>query len=235
MRTPWVLMYHAVEPYEEDPQLVCVSPERFREQMQWLARRGLRGASVRDLRAALREGRTGLVGLTFDDGYAGFPEYALPVLDELGFSATIFAVAGRLGGSNDWDAGPSRPLLTAADLGNLAAEGIEVGSHGLSHLRLTALSDEELTREIVESREILREHTHSSVAGFCYPYGAFDKRSLAAVEGAGYEYACAYAPRQEDDRLLMPRVFVGEPDGGARLWVKYALFRLGVRRRPSER
>ena len=49
---PLVLMYHSVEPYQADPYLVTVSPPRFAQQMRWLARRGLRGVSIRDLLAA---------------------------------------------------------------------------------------------------------------------------------------------------------------------------------------
>ena len=82
---PLVLMYHSVEPYQADPYLVTVSPPRFEQQMHWLARRGLRGTSVRDLLAARAAGdAAGLVGLTFDDGYADFARHALPVLQRLG-------------------------------------------------------------------------------------------------------------------------------------------------------
>src|SRR6266576_1468104 len=85
---PMVLMYHSVEPYEADPYLVTVSPPRFAQQMHWLARRGLRGTSVRDLLAARAAGAgKGLVGLTFDDGYADFARHALPA--EVGGSRRI--------------------------------------------------------------------------------------------------------------------------------------------------
>ncbi len=92
---PLVLMYHSVEPYQADPYLVTVSPPRFGQQMRWLARRGLRGVSMRDLLAARAAGAgKGLVGLTFDDGYADFARHALPVLRRYGFGATMFVIAG---------------------------------------------------------------------------------------------------------------------------------------------
>src|SRR4029078_1682017 len=64
--------------------------------------------------------------LTFDDGTADFLEHALPVLQEFHFSATLFIVAGLIGGQRSWQhrAGDGAlapvPLMTAADLRRLA-------------------------------------------------------------------------------------------------------------------
>jgi peptidoglycan/xylan/chitin deacetylase (PgdA/CDA1 family) len=87
-RMPDVLMYHSVAPCAEYPYQVTVSPGRFEQQMRWLGRRGLRGVSISELLAARRRYcDEGLVGLTFDDGYADFLRYALPVLHRYGFGA----------------------------------------------------------------------------------------------------------------------------------------------------
>ena len=148
-------------PYEDDPYDITVRPERFDQQMRWLRRAGRRGTSVRQLLDAHRRGAAhGLVGLSFDDGYADFTEYALPVLQRFGFGATMFMPAGLLGADNAWDPeGPRKPLLSAGQLRQVAAAGIEVGSHGFRHLSLPASSDADLAREIGESRDILREVT----------------------------------------------------------------------------
>ena len=231
-RRQWVLMYHAVEPYDDDPKLVCVSPQRFEEQMAWLARRGLRGVSMRELRSAASAGRgRGHVGLTFDDGYAGIRRYALPILARHGFSATVFAVAGRLGGQNDWDEGPRRSLLTASELAELATHGVEVGSHGVTHERLTRLAPDQVVDEVERSRKILEEATGAAVKGFAYPYGAHDATAVSAVRNARYEYACTVFSGRSRDRFLIPRAFVGERDRAARLAAKRAVSRLPVRRR----
>ena len=94
-RMPAIAMFHSVSPYDEDPYLVTVTPERFDRQMRWLRRRGLRGVSVGELMSASRHGAgRELIGLTFDDGYADFIEYALPVLARYGFGGTVFPIAG---------------------------------------------------------------------------------------------------------------------------------------------
>src|SRR5262245_51571997 len=130
---PLVLMYHSVSPYQHDPYRITVSPERFAQQMNWLRRWGLTGVTLRGLLEARRCGdRRRLVGLTFDDGYADFAEYVLPVLAHHGFAATVFVVAGRLGGHNAWDRdGPRKALLTADQVRRVADAGMEIGSHGL--------------------------------------------------------------------------------------------------------
>jgi len=177
----------------------------------------------------------GLIGLTFDDAYVGLQEHVGPVLRELRFSATVFAVAGRLGGVNDWDEAPRRRLLDADELARLAAEGLEIGSHGLTHARLTTLAEEELVKEVGHSRSVLHEAVGPDILGFCYPYGAYDAAAVAAVRAAGYDYGCAYLTRARDQRFVLPRTFVGERDGSARLAAKFAAHRLGVRRGPDTR
>ena len=233
---PMVAMYHSVEPCRSDPYRVTVSPQRFEQQMRWLAGRGLRGASVRDLLAARAAGLgQGLVGLTFDDGYADFAQYALPVLRRLGFTATVFVIAGRLGGQNSWDPdGPRKQLMDAGLVRQVADAGIEIGSHGLRHVRLpeagTALGD-----EVGGSREILQAVTGQPVPGFCYPYGAVDDAAVRQVRAAGYDYGCAIWPSPHTGRHALPRSYVGEADGPSRLWAKAARHRLtwAYRARPG--
>lgn len=218
---PMVLMYHSVQPYTEDPYLVTVQPPRFEQQMRWLSRRGWRGVSMAELLAARAAGAgKGLIGLTFDDGYADFAEHALPVLRRYGFTATVFVIAGRLGGDNAWDpAGPRKPLLGADQVRRLAEAGVEVGSHGLQHVSLTAAHGA-LAAETGGSRRILQDITGQPASGFCYPYGHFDAEVVGAVRDAGYDYGCAIWPAGYAGRHALPRTYIGDADTPARLWGK---------------
>ncbi len=58
---------------------------------------GAARGGVAELMRAHAEGRRGLVGLTFDDGYADFLHEALPVLRSHGCTATVFVLPGRPG------------------------------------------------------------------------------------------------------------------------------------------
>jgi peptidoglycan/xylan/chitin deacetylase (PgdA/CDA1 family) len=219
---PYILMYHAISEGTDqvsDPFHICVSPSTLDRQFDFLARRGLRGVSVRELLAA--PDRRGLVGLTFDDGYADFHAKALPVLRRHGFTASVYMVVERIGAVNDWEEyGPVRSMMTLDQLRQCAAAGMEVGSHGLHHMRLSGAKPEELAAEIGDSRKKLAELLGEPVDGYCYPYGDLDGPSVAAVREAGYDYGCAIWRSADTGRYALPRSYIGERDGSLRLQAK---------------
>ncbi|WP_108014772.1 MULTISPECIES: polysaccharide deacetylase family protein [unclassified Streptomyces] len=224
----WVAMYHSVSDCPDDPYNVTVTPERLDRQLAWLAARGLRGVSMRELLAARARGaERGLVGLTFDDGYADFVSDALPVLHRRGCTATVFVLPGRLDGENAWEPdGPRKPLLGVEGIRRIAAAGMEVASHGLTHRDLTKATDEVLHAEVENSRHLLAGITGGDVEGFCYPYGCMDERVAAAVRRAGYRYACAITPGPDGcGDFALPRIHLGRADTAPRLELKRRLAR----------
>ncbi|MFF8962921.1 polysaccharide deacetylase family protein [Streptomyces globisporus] len=231
-RQPWILTYHSVTDPSDDPYGITVSPERLDEQLSWLRSRRLTGVGVSELLRTAASERRGLVGLTFDDGYADFLDEALPVLLKHGFRATVYVLPGRPGGVNEWDPlGPRKPLLTHEGVRRVAAAGMEVGSHGLYHRDLTGLSDEELRRETRDSRELIGDLTGSLPEGFCYPYGILDRRVTQAARSAGYGHACALTPGPLLSRFALPRTHISQADRGVRLWakdVRHGLRQVGV-------
>jgi peptidoglycan/xylan/chitin deacetylase (PgdA/CDA1 family) len=224
---PMILMYHGVADETEDPNLLCVAPARFAEQMTWLKHRGLRGVSIGTLVDAMRAGRPrGLVGITFDDGYVNVLEAALPELQRHGFTATMFILSGRLGGSNEWDEGPRWPLMSAGQVRELAAAGMEIGSHSSSHVRLAGLDAGQLKAQVADSKASLADLIGTPVRGFAYPYGSMDAAARSAVRDAGYDYACAVeTPLRELGIMALPRVYVGQSDDARRMAAKRLLFK----------
>jgi peptidoglycan/xylan/chitin deacetylase (PgdA/CDA1 family) len=173
------------------------------------------------MRARARGRGDRLVGLTFDDGYADFARYAVPILEAYGFTATAYVVADLLGQDNGWDAeGPRKELLTVEEVTELAAAGWEIGSHGLGHQALPGLPADVLAMQTRESRRMLEEVVDGPVTGFCYPYGAVDLPAALAVRDAGYDYACAIAHSPLAGRFALPRCYVGDRDGAWRLRAK---------------
>lgn len=224
---PLILMYHSVQDVPCDPHGLSVTSARFCEQMAWLAKCGLRGVSVETLVAAMRRGRArGLVGITFDDGYVSVLENAVPQLLRYGFTATMFVVSGRLGGINEWDAEPVWPLMSAHQVLELAAAGMEIGSHGTTHTHLVGLEADQLSSEVGESRSKLSELLGRPIRGFAYPYGNMDASVRLAVRDAGYSYACAVETSMADLGIMaLPRITLGQRDSSKRMTIRRTFFK----------
>jgi peptidoglycan/xylan/chitin deacetylase (PgdA/CDA1 family) len=226
-RVPLILMYHSVEAVAKDPNRLSVTPSRFSEQMAWLAKRGCRGVSIETLVGAMRAGRErGLIGITFDDGYVNVVENAVPELLRRGFTATIFVISGLLGKTNEWDGEPVWPLVSARQVREIAAAGMEIGSHSVTHVRLQSLSAELLNAEIHDSRAVLSELVGRPIRGFAYPFGSMDASVRQVVRDAGYEYACSVqTPMAAMGDMALPRFVVGQSDTSTRLAAKKIIFR----------
>lgn len=212
-------MYHSVTPSTApDPHLLRVHPRRFDQQLRLLAALGLRGVSLNE---ALARGDRRAVALTFDDGYGDFVSEVMPALARYGMHASVYVVAGRIAGTNDWDAdSPQVPLMTADEVRAAAAAGHEVGSHSLTHARLPGLDPETLRREVAESRRVLEELLDAPVEGFAFPYGEHDAAAVDAARKAGYRYACVTGDYRHQDVHRLPRYYVGQRDGALRLVAK---------------
>src|SRR5262245_40811278 len=71
----------------------------------------------------------------------------------------------------------------------MADDGMEIGSHTLTHPILTGLSDERLREEVSRSRDRIQSAIGRKVETFCYPNGDYDLRAQCEVARAGYQLA----------------------------------------------
>lgn len=133
------------------------------------------------------------VYLTFDDGFCDVVRNAAAVLHQNGFRAMMFLVADLLGGTNQWQqrqGDAPAPLASVAQVQEWLAAGNEIGSHTLTHPRLTALPVELAREEIGASKKKLEDMFGRPIQHFCYPYGDWNERVRDLVAEAGYMTAC---------------------------------------------
>lgn len=212
-----ILMYHSVA--ANPPQRLrpyCVHPRRFEDQARHIRKAGYCTLTVSDLvrmRAAGAVPAKSVV-LTFDDGFADFHETALPILIQQGLTATLYTVAGHIGGTSGWledEKCRSLPMLTWSQLREIAKAGIEIGAHTMSHPPLDTVRPTHARIEIVQSKRSLEDGLGSAVASFAYPYGYLSNAVRDLVMAAGYTSACAvrYATSSpRDDPFALPRHIV---------------------------
>jgi peptidoglycan/xylan/chitin deacetylase (PgdA/CDA1 family)/GT2 family glycosyltransferase len=228
-----VLAYHAIADLRDDRVLAAygVPPERLAEHVDGLARQGYRFITLDHVIEAV-DGRVLLPDrallLTFDDAYVDLLTAAAPILAQRGIPAVVFAVAGKMGGTNEWDralgAQPLR-LLDAKGLRDVEAQGIVVGSHGMSHRRLVELPQDEVDEELRRSAEELASAGVTRPLAFSYPYGLWNHDVTAATRAAGYVVAFTITPgvvRRGDNRFLLPRIEVSACDSAKTLRLKIA-------------
>lgn len=85
-------------------------------------------------------------------------------------------------------------FLTWREVGEMAAAGVEFGSHTVTHPILSTLDDEALQRELVDSKREIERRTGRPCDTFAYPNGGrgdFGVREQRALQQAGY--CCAFA------------------------------------------
>ena len=228
MRDMLVLCYHAVS--ANWPTTLAVSPERLREHVRFLLRRGYEGVTFAEL--VRGEGSDRVLAVTFDDGYRSVLELGLPVLLELGVPATIFVPTDFVGspepmrwpGIDHWTPGSHQDELLCLDweqLGTLRDAGWEVGSHSRSHPRLTELDDQSLAGELTGSRQACERELGEPCLTLAYPYGDNDPHVQRAAREAGYEAATSLSPGRER-AYCWPRVGVYPADDLGRFRIKTA-------------
>lgn len=231
-----ILCYHAVQPGWASP--MAVDPATLDRHLAWLVRH----RTVVPLREAVTrlDGRwrlpPGQVAVTFDDGFRGLHEHALPLLRRYGVPATVFVVTATLthpGQAVDWVDGP-RPrrldTLSLDQVEEMAGSGIDFESHSHRHLDLTRLSFDECLRDLRESRQLLEGVLGREVPLLAYPRGRHDADVRAACERAGFTHGFTLPERREPvGPFAVPRVGIFGGNGVGRLRAKTARGYLGVR------
>ena len=219
-----------------------VSSDLLRAHLDCLAEYSATPMTISDFARSLRESCWPHlpVCLTFDDGFTSVVDTAAPLLLERSFPATVFAVAGYLGKTNDWPSQPGwverRRLADTAQLAELARAGFEVGAHGLEHAPLGKATSEVVHRELVESKAALEDAMGVSIASFAYPYGSLPPRAEQAQVLRTYAAACTTIPdlvRADSNLAALPRVdahYLRSTDSLRRLLEGSGRARLGARR-----
>lgn len=230
-----VLMYHRVGHVGNAREArYAISPHGFADHMRKLAASGYHAVEVGALLDWLEAGkplREGAFLLTFDDGFRGVREHALPVLEKLGWPFTVFLVSDLIGGEDVWikrsdPAAATFPLLAADEIHDMQQRGCSFQSHTRSHASLPALDDAELADQLRGSRMMLAELLGQEVHALAYPYGHCDARVEAAVRAAGYRAAFSTESgfnRQDANPYRIRRLDVFGSDTAASLLRKIRL------------
>jgi peptidoglycan/xylan/chitin deacetylase (PgdA/CDA1 family) len=177
-----VLLYHHVYPDEKvtGDYCYCVSIENFQQQMRWLSENGYTTIPVTRLVDVLMKGGdlpARPVAITFDDGMLDIYTTAYPIMEQYGFTGTMYLVAGWLDGEG---------IMPSGGIQQMIASGWEVGDHSMTHFDLTS-DHSQLRYQLFDSKKLLEEKFGVPVNTVAYPFGMLDPTVVDKTIAYGYK------------------------------------------------
>jgi peptidoglycan/xylan/chitin deacetylase (PgdA/CDA1 family) len=189
-----VVCYHSITcddtTVPHDPHKQHLPLQLFVRQLDFL-QRNYNVVSLSEYVAARRANRRlpdYSIILTFDDGFEDFYSVAAPQLKQRKLPATVFIITDRAFGRFIPN---GESFLSWDQIKELAAVGIEIGSHSCSHVPLPELSLDEVTKELRDSRALMETHTGISPSSLSYPFGQTSPSISSLTESLGYSCAIA--------------------------------------------
>jgi peptidoglycan-N-acetylglucosamine deacetylase len=145
------------------------------------------------------------IALTFDDGPSQWTGQVLQLLDEHDARATFFLIGQRVRERPD-------------DVRRILEAGHEVGSHTMTHPRLTDIGDEEVRKEIQDGVDAVAEVTGERPRLFRAPGFHADERVLRIIAELELDPVFADIDPQDwrpglDSHGIFCRCFVGCREG----------------------
>jgi peptidoglycan/xylan/chitin deacetylase (PgdA/CDA1 family) len=119
------------------------------------------------------------VAVTFDDGFLSVAENAVPELKKRGIPCTVFIISDFLGSVPSWaekysDGGEPERFVNLEELVKMPSDLVVIGSHTLTHPKLTAISTKEAARELPSLAVSFRSGWVWS-EGFSFSFGDFNQ------------------------------------------------------------
>lgn len=201
-----VLNYHLVN--KEKLNALSITPEQFDEQMAYLHKNGYTTISPDQLLDYLQDNKPlpeKPILITFDDGYQDTYTEAYPILKKYNFTATVFLVTDYVGNSSRY--------ITWEQVKEMHNNGFTFGSHTLSHVSLSKITNEEAEYQLVKSREAIEWRIKKPVKYFAHPGGFYNQTTSQLLQKSGYRAAFTVnlgRAKADNDVFAMKRIPIFE-------------------------
>ncbi len=203
-----ILVYHHVRPTNGFGKntwsyKMSVSPSIFETQMQWLEDHGYTTIDLNTLvqiATGKIPGPTKPIVITFDDNNLTQYTVALPSLLKHHFVGVFYIITNRLDNHN---------FIDADKVKDLAAKGMDIESHTVSHASLSQLPLDKMDAELTQSKKALEDLLGKPVLHIAYPSTMQNKTVRQEAAKAGYVTGTIMDPRyatNKDDPLKLPRI-----------------------------
>ncbi|MCI1248838.1 MAG: polysaccharide deacetylase family protein [Megasphaera sp.] len=196
-----VLNYHQVN--NKFHTCLTMKPDSFEEQMKYLHDNDYHAITQSEFNAYM-SGESDLpdrpIMITFDDGYADNYEYAYPIMKKYNMCGTIFLIMNLM---------DTKGYLTWNQVEIMGKDGMEFGSHTISHKPLTSFERDDARHELVASKEAIEAHLGKPCTFIAFPEGKFNDMVMEETKAAGYKYGFSVETGRDfpwDDHYDLDRV-----------------------------
>ena len=177
-----VLMYHAVGPETgiDWPKSLIMPASLFESHLAYLKGEGYTIVSVEELAKRLNAGQSvdKYVALSFDDGYKNNYSVVLPLLKKYDARASFFVINKDMGDAIH---------MNEAEIKELLANGMELGSHTYSHNPLAKIDEKYLVWELDTSRFWLKKKFDGYIVRtLAYPNGSYNEKVISEAQRYGF-------------------------------------------------
>lgn len=175
-----LFMYHRFA--DERYPSTSTSLEDFKAHLDYLKKNGFTVMALGDIVAALKAGRPlprKTAAITIDDAFQSFADHAWPLLRKANMPATLFVSTQAL------DDGAA-DMVSWNTLRRMAAQGLEIGNHTVSHPHMPEIDASELRAEITGAQARIKAEVGVEPTLFAYPYGEFGAREEKMVRDLGF-------------------------------------------------
>lgn len=195
-----VLMYHRVNDFRSNELSVRI--DEFRKQVRWLHDMGFRNMRISELESLLERNEplpdNRHVVFSFDDGYEDNFTTVVPILKEFGYTGMFYLATDFVGSEKMYPRDRKESgrvehnrILNWDQVSQMLKDGMEIGSHTMTHAILTEIPDETIWQEINGSKKTLEAKLDVDITSFSYPGGFLNDSLENMVRKAGYRSACA--------------------------------------------
>ncbi|MDQ0205165.1 polysaccharide deacetylase family protein [Pectinatus haikarae] len=177
-----VLNYHEID--DDKHTALALSTYEFKAQMRYLKDNNYNAITLDQLLDYMQEGKPlpeKPVVITLDDGYEDNYTNAYPILKQYGLTATIFLISHYINWPN---------YLTWKEIDTMKDNDIVFEGHTYDHPNLSQIKDDnELKKQLLDSKIALQEHLGYQIKYLAYPCGDYNQHVISQVKKYGYRAA----------------------------------------------
>jgi len=175
-----IINYHQITQKDDKTntfgRIYSITQKNFELQMKALKNCNIKVASLHEI-IENKIDEEFCVALTIDDCNISDFNIVFPLLKQFGYTATFFLSTQNVGKNG----------VTWEQYRQIAVQGFDIGSHGISHRDLTLINYNEINIELEQSKNIIENNINKSISLFSLPFGMYNSKIKKMAYNIGYK------------------------------------------------